>query len=147
MTQTAIAPTPTKCTCGAMNLESCLCGTTAHDWFAAEQPVKLTAVEKRSAFIKDCTTPLADVANARATMKLAGLSEDLIPELTVDDLRKIAEHMDSEGHALGRTDRWRNACQFARIEIKDAEEMGQLDESLARWAVVQGSVFMAHAAD
>lgn len=145
MTQT-LAPAPKSCTCGAGNLASCLCGTTAHDWFAAEQakPAKQTPVEKRIAFIQSVTKPVND--RALVTIAAKQLGQD-IPDLTLEEFQAIAEKMRTEGPAFGKTSRWHNACTWAAYEIAGAEEKGQLDAKFARWAVVQGSVWMAHAAD
>jgi len=144
MTQT-LAPAPKSCTCGAANLASCLCGTTAHDWFAAEQakPAKQTPVEKRIDFIQAVTKPVNDRALGMIAAKAVGQD---VSDLTLEEFTAVAVAM-SQGTHLGRTLRWKNACQWAVIEIGQADAKGQLDASFARWAVVQGSVWMAHAAD
>jgi hypothetical protein len=49
--------------------------------------------------------------------------------------------------SLGRTDRWKKACAFAADEIMAAQEAGNLTREHARWAVLQGSVWMGYAAE
>lgn len=144
MTQT-LAPSPKNCTCGAANLQSCLCGTTAHDWFAAAQPpVKKTPVEKRIGFITEVTKPVNDRALATIAAKNVGQQ---ISDLTAEEFTTVADAM-AKGADLGRTDRWKNACRWAINEITNRTASGEVvDAATARWAVVQGSVWMAHAAD
>lgn len=108
-------------------------------------PAKQTPVEKRIDFIKAVTEPV----NQRALAMLAAKSigQD-IPDLTTEELVAIAEKMREEGPAFGKTTRWHSACTWAAYEIAGAEEKGELvDAQFVRWAVVQGSVWMAHAAD
>jgi hypothetical protein len=106
-------------------------------------PAKQTPVEKRIDFIKAATKPVNDRALAMITAKQIGQD---ISDLTQEEFVAVAVAM-SQGTHLGRTARWKNACQWAVIEIGQADQKGQLDASFARWAVVQGSVWMAHAAD
>jgi hypothetical protein len=105
---------------------------------------KQTPVQKRIDFIAEVTKPVNDRALAMLAAKSIGQD---IPDLTLDEFRDIAKRMSAEGPAFGKTARWKNACGYAIIEICDAEEKGTLDRSTARWAVVQCSVWMAHAAD
>lgn len=107
---------------------------------------KLTAADKRFAFLREVTAPLENRAKARLTLQQSGLDPEMIPDLDVDQLTEIAVAM-SQGKHLGRTDRWKNTCHFAETEIDAAKTRGDLDQSFARWAVVQGSVWMAYAAD
>lgn len=109
--------------------------------------VKMTAVDKRYAFIKAQTDVFTEIFSARQALKAAGQNEMLVPDLTVEQLTEIADRMEIDGSPLGRTDRWKTACSFARVEIRGAEKTGFLDQSFAQWAVVQASVYMAHAAE
>lgn len=109
---------------------------------------KKTAADKRFDFIREVTAPLENVSKARLTLRQAGLDEDLVPILTVDELREIAKRMRDEGADLGRTDRWKKACRFAASEMDDCvAQSNDLSYEQAHWAVLQGSVFMAHAAE
>ncbi|HEX8321657.1 hypothetical protein [Longimicrobium sp.] len=104
---------------------------------------KLSATDKRMAFIKDCTAAMADHDILAFHSKQAGIE---MPAYPLEKMVEVAQRMSTEGYALGRTDRWRNACEFALTEIRAAEKAGTLDTSLAHWAVFQGSVFMGHGA-
>lgn len=109
---------------------------------------KMTAVEKRYAFIREATAPLNDIAKARTALQQAGLDAGLVPDLDVTALTMIALDMRSKGFKLGKTDRWQASCCFAHIEITRQQfSTGSVDQSFARWAVLQGSVFMGHAAE
>lgn len=107
---------------------------------------KLSPTDRRLAFIKSVTAPVGDRDIARFQLKTAGLDQALVPAMTVEELTKVAERMDTEGSPLGRTERWVNACAFAITEIDCAKTAGTLDASHAHWAVVQGSVWMGYAA-
>jgi hypothetical protein len=104
---------------------------------------KQSPTEKRLDFIAKATKPVNDRALAILAAKSVGMD---LQDLTTAELTEVAEKM-VEGQILGRTDRWKNACAFAAHEIGQAKKSGQLDASFARWAVVQGSVWMCHAAD
>ena len=105
--------------------------------------IKQTPVEKRIDFIKTVTKPVNDRALAMIAVKQIGQD---IPDLTLEEFRAVATAM-AAGTVKGQTMRWKTACGWAAIEINEAEAKGQLDASFARWAVVQGSVWMCHAAD
>jgi hypothetical protein len=105
-------------------------------------PAKQTAFEKRCAFIKAMTAPIQDQAILKIAAQGTGIE---IPPLTVEQLTEIAVQM-AAGTIHGRTMRWKTACGFAKVEIDRAEAEGTLDQQTAQWAVVQGSVFMAHGA-
>lgn len=106
-------------------------------------PAKLSPIDKRIDFIKTVTKPVNDRALAMLAAKQVGMD---VPDLTEDEFSNIALKM-AQGDTLGRTERWKNACRWASIEIGTMKLEGKLDASLARWAVVQGSVWMAHATD
>src|SRR4051812_42196926 len=95
---------------------------------------KMTAVEKRFAFIREVGSPLEDVAKARLALQQSGLDADLVPDLDLDALIEIARKMADHGSELGRTARWKKTCMFAYSEITEAEKTGNLDQSFARWA-------------
>lgn len=145
-TSTAISPSPAACTCGAMDIQSCLCGTTQADWAQAQNAPakKVTAIDKRVAFINDLLAPLVDQAQMDIALRGTGIEGT---ELGTEDYRQIAEKMSTEGPSWGRTTRWHVACQFAHNEIAEADAAGTLDLSTARWAVNQGAIWMSHAAE
>jgi hypothetical protein len=106
-------------------------------------PAKLSPTDKRYGIIREITAPINDEATMKVALKDTGIPHT---ELTLDEFKAMANRMDKDAYALGRTERWQSACEFARREIRAAEEAGTLDVSFARWAVVQGSVWMTHAA-
>lgn len=107
---------------------------------------KQTPTERRIDFIGACTKPINDRVEAQVLLKALG-KEDLLGDLTLEEFTDIAVQM-SQGKHLGRTARWKAACDFAQLEIGMANKMdGTCTRQHARWAVVQGSVYMAHAAD
>lgn len=79
------------------------------------------AQDRRTAFLREVTAPAAD------------------PSTPADSpvWREAAERIAAEGPALGRTARWREACAWPLAEIESG--------SPARWAVVQGSVWLGYA--
>lgn len=106
--------------------------------------VKQTPVEKRISFIQEVSKPVNDRALAILAGKKVGQE---IPDLTVDEFVAVADAM-AKGVDLGRTDRWKDACRWAINEITSRTAAGEdVDANTARWAVVQASVWMAHAAD
>jgi hypothetical protein len=107
---------------------------------------KKTPTERRIDFIGDCTKPINDRVMAQQILAQAG-QPNLLGDLTLEEFTEIAVAM-SQGKHLGRTDRWKAACDFAQLEIGMAvKNDGACTRQHARWAVVQGSVYMAHAAD
>lgn len=109
---------------------------------------KMTAADKRFAFIQAITAPLQDAAKARLVLQQSGMDPDLVPDLGVDALTEIIEKMRTEGPSYGRTTRWHNACTWAAYEIANQDASGEpVDQSFARWAVVQGAVWMGYAAE
>jgi hypothetical protein len=106
--------------------------------------IKKTPVQKRLDFIAEVGAPVNDRAKVIIAAKAMGQE---IPDLTVEEFRTIADEM-AKGLHLGRTDRWKNACCWAANEISNRIDNGEVvDANTARWAVVQGSVWMCHAAD
>lgn len=102
---------------------------------------KLTAVEKRTAFMVEMAKPINDHYETARLMHQLGQEYPGHPahEVFVDIAKRIAK----EGKALGRTDRWQAACGFAQTEINANPN----DAEHARWAVIQQSVYLAHAID
>jgi hypothetical protein len=103
---------------------------------------KLSPTDTRLAFIKEVTAPLEERALQILSFREAGVE---IEDFTVEQLTEIAIKMSQATH-LGRTPKWKQACQFAVIEIGQAEKAATLDQSRARWAVLQGSIQMGWAA-
>jgi hypothetical protein len=110
-------------------------------------PAKQTPAAKRYDFVASVTKPINDRVLAQTTLKQAGMDPALVPDPTVDELRCIALDMRSKGSELGKTDRWQSACTWADRQITEAESEGTLDQSFARWAVLQGATWMCHAAE
>lgn len=67
------------------------------------------------------------------------------PEPTLETLVQVADEMEIDGRPMGRTDRWKAAASFAREQVRTAETDGTLDQSLARWAVMQGLINLGNA--
>ncbi len=90
------------------------------------------AAEKRYEFI---TSLFAD-SNARA------LDPTLAP-MTEQDWADIVDAMAETGVRLGRTERWVAACTWAQ------EILAEMDEAAGnyKWAALQGSIYMSHAAE
>lgn len=106
--------------------------------------IKKTPTQKRLDFIAEVSAPVNDRAKAILAAKAVGID---LPDLTVGEFVAIADAM-AKGVDLGRTDRWKNACRWAINEITNRTASGEdVDASTARWAVVQASVWMCHAAD
>lgn len=80
-------------------------------------------------------------ASRNRSKALKALSEEMLQgDLSTTDvaeLRAVAIRMRSFT-SLGRTDRWVSACKFAHDEIEKG--------SPPDWAVLQGLVWMSHAA-
>lgn len=105
---------------------------------------KKTPVQKRLDFIAEVSKPVNNRAKAILAAKSVGID---LPDLTVEEFVAVADAM-TKGVDLGRTDRWKNACRWAINEITDRTARGEaVDASTARWAVVQATVWMCHAAD
>jgi len=105
---------------------------------------KLSPTDRRYAFVKSCIDPINEHILLVSALKGTGLP--LPAEPTLDELKAIANRMTTEGPALGRTAHWKATCDFACREISEAAEAGKLDASFARWAILQGSVYMGYAA-
>lgn len=106
--------------------------------------IKKTPVQKRLDFITEVGAPVNERAKAILAAKRVGMD---LADLTREEFLAIAAEM-AKGADLGRTDRWKNACRWASNEINNRLIQGEVvDASTARWAVVQASVWMCHAAD
>jgi len=52
---------------------------------------------------------------------------------------RVAKRVVEEGPKLGRTERWQQACQWFEAKGEDEKDW--------QWRVVQGTVWLAHAAE
>lgn len=102
---------------------------------------KLTAVEKRTAFLVEVAKPVNDHYKLAILMDQAG--QDFPAHPANEVFVKVADRIAEEGPKLGKTARWLAACQWSKNAIEENPE----SESHVRWAVVQGSVYLAHAID
>lgn len=96
---------------------------------AARKP---SATDRRSAWLKDVFAPINEAAGA----KLHGAG----PGAQLTDYARALRRIRTEGPALGRTDAWRGACRWID------GQMSQAERPALTWAVLQGSVWLSHAA-